>query len=205
MATAVEIRVQVPTGRTTTLLEPNRPYVLLELGNARVTPAVERDLSSWVHDRLAALSLAGEFVDNRPRALRCLHPWVTACEKLDAISRRWNREPFDPAGFARHDGDLSSIVAAEPPLAAPVGFATWAELAQVLHVDVDPTRAAFDAASEVAIHAALARAVAAIAPMFWGPQETLPTILATLRAWLRAIADGAEAQPRPTGADEVAG
>ena len=67
-----------------------RPCVLVEAGRARVTPFVERDLSSFVHD---ALSEQGhtEMLENIPKAVRCLHPLVTLLDKLDAIVRRFGR------------------------------------------------------------------------------------------------------------------
>ena len=58
-------------------LGPLRPFVLLEVGSARVTPSVERDLTSFVHEYLGATDRLGDYDDNRPRAVRCVHPLVT--------------------------------------------------------------------------------------------------------------------------------
>ncbi len=69
--------------------------MLLEVGAARVTPSVSRTLSSFVHhwlDRHQPEFFDGGPIDNRPR-VRCVHPLVTLIEKLDAISRRFPRDP----------------------------------------------------------------------------------------------------------------
>ena len=48
-------------------------YVLFEIGRARVVPFVERPLTSFVHDVLERRGQLAEYVDNRPRAVRCVH------------------------------------------------------------------------------------------------------------------------------------
>ncbi len=93
------------------LPEDMRPFVLLEVGRARVVPVVERDLSSWVHDWLEARGQLADFTDNRPRAVRCIHPWVTCLEKLEAIARKYDRGKAAP-DFVRHYEDAAQIVAA---------------------------------------------------------------------------------------------
>ena len=50
------------------LAPPMKPFVLLEIGDARVTPYVFCDLTSFVHEHLEAEGQLGEFVDNRPTA-----------------------------------------------------------------------------------------------------------------------------------------
>jgi hypothetical protein len=86
-----------------------KPFVLLEVGQARVVPFVERALSSWVHDHLMATKQAGSFTDNRPIAVRCVHPWVTCLEKLDAIARRFDAGKA-AADFVRHYEDAARII-----------------------------------------------------------------------------------------------
>ncbi len=73
-----------------------RPFVLLELGMAKVTPSVDRDLTSWVRDWLEREGHLSSFADNRPRGVRCLHPLVTLFEKLDLIAYKFARDPFEP-------------------------------------------------------------------------------------------------------------
>ena len=94
-----------------------RPFVLLEVGSARVTPYVERDLSSFVHDTLEREGQLAAFEDNRPREVRCVHPLVTLIEKLDALHRRVPREDLDAATFVHAvgstrvgDGNLVDII-----------------------------------------------------------------------------------------------
>jgi hypothetical protein len=65
------------------------PFVRFEVGRARVVPFVEMPLSSFVHEHLERQALMGGYLDNRPRAVRCVHPLVTLLEKLDAMARRY--------------------------------------------------------------------------------------------------------------------
>lgn len=85
-----------------------RPFVLLEVGDARVRPCVERPIGSWVHEHLEAQGLSSGFTMNRP-TVRCIHPMVTLLEKLDAISRRF-QEGTDPAQFVRHGARQDSQI-----------------------------------------------------------------------------------------------
>jgi hypothetical protein len=55
---------------------------------------------------------AEDFTDNRPRAVRCVHPLVTLLEKLDALSRRYSRESIEADTFVRHYEDAARIVRA---------------------------------------------------------------------------------------------
>lgn len=76
-----------------------RPHVLFEIGRARVVPFVERPLTSFVHDFLERRGQLGGYTDNRPRQVRCVHPLVTLLEKLDALARRYARDPIEPDGI----------------------------------------------------------------------------------------------------------
>ena len=105
-----------------------RPFVLLEVGSARVTPYVERDLSSFVHDTLEREGQLAAFEDNRPREVRCVHPLVTLIEKLDALHRRVPREDLDAATFVRHFEDAARIIAAVPSLPPLDSYADTAAL-----------------------------------------------------------------------------
>lgn len=91
-------------------LEPSmKPFVLLEVGEARVKPFLERPLSSFVHDFLETTGQLETYLDNRPERVRCIHPMVTLIEKLDAIQKRFNRGD-DPADFVRHYEDAAHII-----------------------------------------------------------------------------------------------
>ena len=85
-----------------------------------MTPFVSRSLSSFVHDWLHKRGELGNYDDNRPREVRCVHPLVTLLEKLDAIVRRFPRGD-DAAPFIRHYGDVAKIIQAEGKLPALEG------------------------------------------------------------------------------------
>ena len=84
------------------------------MGHARITPSVERDLTSFVHRLLAEQGKLAEYDDNQPRAVRCIHPLVTLLEKLEAISRRFE-SGHDPANFVRHYEDAARIIRGNLP------------------------------------------------------------------------------------------
>ncbi len=117
-------RVEYPGFHLAQLPTPMRPYVLLEVGNARVAPSVEMGMTSFVHDHLAEIGQLGAFTDNRPRNLRCVHPLVTLLEKIDALQRRALREDAEPATFVRHFEDAartSALARSGPPLLSRTG------------------------------------------------------------------------------------
>lgn len=89
-----------------------RPFVLLEIGSARVTPSVARDMTSFVHTHLAELNQLAGFDPNLPTGVRCVHLLVTLLEKLDAIHRRVPDAKAEPATFVRHFEDAARIIAA---------------------------------------------------------------------------------------------
>ena len=171
-------RVVYPSQNSASLAAAMKPFVLLEVGSARVTPFVERDMTSFVHDELAAIGQLGDFQDNRPRAVRCVHPLVTLLEKLDALHRRVPRADVAPATFVRHFEDAAAIIAAErelPPLEGYEGPRVLAEemvdqrqLARVPSGADDAFRPdKGDRFSEIR------RAHEAIAPIFWGKRMDL--------------------------------
>jgi hypothetical protein len=162
-----------------------RRYVLLEVGRARVTPAVEQPVSSWVHDELER---AGEEV-HRP-VVRCVHPLVTLYEKCSALQSRASRDDVEPSRYVRHYEDAVHIIRAwEAGRLPPVdGFdsprALAAELLRTKDIKpLDPDHPAFTLAS--AERAARQRqALDALAPYFWGPRVPLDDATAEIRTWL---------------------
>lgn len=162
-----------------------RPYVLIEAGRARVTPFVERDVSSFVHD---ALSEQGhtELLENVPRAVRCLHPLVTLLEKLDAISRRFERSG-DEAAFARHYEDAAQIISASQGL--PGLDRTPGEIAAEM-LDGKEIRAIPDDDDEAFSPdadrmEALKAACDKIQRMFWGDRVPVADCCGAIRGWIR--------------------
>lgn len=166
-----------------------RDYVLLEVGSARVTPFVERDLGSFVHDHLAQSVASSEFEDNRALGVRCVHPLVTLIEKLDALSRRFPRADLDAAAFVRHYEDAARIVGAAahlPPLATSARALAEDLLREkqvrALPASSDPAFAPDGGGAWDAVRAAQRD----IAPMFWGEQLTLEVACERIRGWIRA-------------------
>ena len=166
------------------------PSVRFEIGRARVVPFVERPVTSCVHDYLDRIGLLGEFTDNRPRAVRCVHPLVTLLEKLDALSRRYGRETIEADSFVRHYEDAARIVRALhrlPPSEIPARTLADDMLAQkdvaTLPSAEDPSLVLDDPAKRDAVEQAYAR----IAPMFWGPRILLDDACGTLRDWVAAM------------------
>lgn len=169
------LEVLCPAHHTGDSIPDMRPFVLLEVGRARVVPFVERDRSSWVHDWLEARGQLGDFTDNRPRAVRCVHPWVTCLEELEAIARRFEQGEAAP-GFVRHDDDATRIVAAwkdlpPPELDLPALLAALAT--EDRKTMPPPDHPAFLPRPEDPRWQEIAEAWARIGPMDWGPRVSL--------------------------------
>jgi hypothetical protein len=168
-----------------------RPFVLLEVGHARVTPFVHRDLSSFVHDELARQGQPAGVEDNRPRLVRCIHPLVTLLEKLDAVGKRSLASSAEPAIFVRHFEDAARIALAAgslPPLDGyPDVRALAGEMAEQRQIVALPRADAPAFAPDGSERwKAIARAYRAIAPMCWGARMSLDAACAAIRSWLAA-------------------
>lgn len=164
------------------------PFVRLEIGRARVSPWIARPISSFVHDQLEAQGMLGDYAGNRPATVRCVHPLVTLFEKLDAMSRRYARDPLEPDSFVRHYEDAARIIRARDEL--PDLGMTAAALAEDMLKSRDI--AALPSPDEPALllndHARrreIEQAYARIAPMFWEPRIPLKEACKTIRTWLR--------------------
>lgn len=165
-----------------------RPFVLLEVGQARIVPSVERSLSSWVHDHLTSHGQLDGFVDNRPTAVRCVHPMVTCLEKLEAIARKFDKGKA-AVDFVRHYEDAAHILELRdslPPLED--GLASL-----VSRLDGED-RKPMPASSHAAFHPGeghrwheLEAAWSAIGPMYWGPRLSLAEATAVLRKFLNEL------------------
>lgn len=164
-------------------------HVLLEIGSARVTPHVPRDITSWVHEKLETTRLSAEFDDNRARGVRCVHPLVTLLEKVDALHRRFPNEGAPPQTFVRHYEDAARLVlyaAKLPPLDGYTDVYTLAsEMLALKQLVALPT------ATDVALSprddarwAAIRSAHDAIGPMFWGPRVSIDDACAAIRGWI---------------------
>lgn len=187
---AADIQVLYPARHLATLPAGMKPYVLLEVGSARVVPFVARDLTSFIHEHLAAMGLASSYADNRPHAIRCVHPLVTLLEKLDALNRRAPQHDVDAATYVRHYEDAARIVGAFealPPLpehrdvrALADEMCSERQLRGVPVVDdvgLDPSRLPHERR--------IRGAYQALTPMYWGPRLTLDQACEAVRIWVR--------------------
>ena len=184
-----ELRVSYPGRHTADLGSAMRPFVLLEVGSARTTPAVRCDMTSFVHDYLGAAKQLTSFNDNRPKGVRCVHPLVTLVEKLDALHRRIPREDAAPAAFVRHFEDAARVVhglAKLPPLPDYVSVRALADEMvaerQLASLPSSSDRAFMPTAGKR--WDAIRAAHAAIAPMFWGSRVTLEDACDAIRSWI---------------------
>ncbi len=177
-----------PGVRLAQLAPAMSPFVRLEVDHARVVPHVEEMLSSFVHDYLDAQGMLGDYEDNRPCVVRCVHPLVTLFEKLDAMARRYERDPIEADTFVRHYEDAAQIIRSVDKL--PAIEMSIGELAQDMVAKKDMR--AIPSPDDPALRLddpdrrqAIERAYAKIAPMFRGPRIPLDGARATIRSWLR--------------------
>jgi hypothetical protein len=164
------------------------PFVRLEVGRARVVPYVEMPLSSFVHDYLSTQGMLGtDYGENRPRSVRCVHPLVTLFEKLDAIARRYERDPIEADSLVRHYEDAAQIIRSVEKL--PEIEMTILNLARDMVTKKDMR--ALPSPDEPALQLddtnkrpVVEKAHAKVAPMFWGDRIALDEACSTIRSWL---------------------
>lgn len=152
-------------------------------------PFVERPLTSFVHDFRERRRQLGGYTDNRPRRVRCVHPLVTLLEKLDALARRYARDPIEPDGFVRHYEDVAHIIRALRGL--PKTAQTPRALADEMLAEGDLATMPSEhepalLREQVGRRAAVERALARISPMFWGPRIPIDEACVTTRDWILA-------------------
>jgi len=186
-ARGIDLIGQYPGVLLAQLLPEMRPHVLFEIGRARVVPFIERPITSFVHDFLESRGQLKSYVDNRPSAVRCVHPLVTLLEKLDALARRYARDSMEPDGFVRHYEDVAHIIRAldqlpkSPQSARDLAAEMLAEGGLVSMPSVDAISLA---PKDDSRWAAIRTAHAAIEPMFWGPRITIDEACAAIRGWI---------------------
>lgn len=171
------------------LLEIYRPHILLEAGLGVTPPSVVMPLDSFIHEFLTQQSRQTSYRWNLPAAVVCVHPLVTLLEKLDAITRRYPRDPFPAGSIIRHYEDAAHIVqhiAQLPPLPGEVSLATLAatlvhdrQIRRPIFAD-DPAFTLADPSRRETLEAAHA----AIAPMFWGKRLSLHQACTAIQDWL---------------------
>ena len=188
---SANLQIDYPGKHRAALLQGMRPFVLLEIGSARVTPYVTRDLTSFIHEHLEGTGQLTAFTDNRPRSLRCVHPVVTLLEKLDALTRRFLHPQAAPATFVRHFEDAARIARARSALPSFPGHPTVRALADdlVAQRQIATLPSSMHAAFNPSEHdrwRAVQKAHAAIAPMFWGSRLSLEEASTDIRCWIDA-------------------
>ena len=186
-----EIQAIYPGIHLAALEHSMKPFVLLEVGEARVRPFLDRPLSSFVHDFLQGTGRLKDYEDNRPASVRCIHPMVTLIEKLDAISSRFKRGR-DASEFIRHYEDAAHIIQEASRLPVLTGYEGQSHLIKEMLTEKqirwapsanDP---AFNPADDdrwtsiQALHGA-------IEGMFWGPRIGLPEATASIRTWIGSL------------------
>lgn len=189
-ARAADYIGRYPGAHVTGMPSAMSPFVRFEVGRARVVPFAVMPLTSFVHEHLARLGMREDYVDNRPRAVRCVHPVVTLLVKLDALSRRYSRDVVEADAFVRHYEDAARIIGALDRLPAiETSALALAEdmlaekgIAALPSAD-DPSLVLDDAEKRSSVE----RAYAKIAPMFWGPRIPLDETCATIREWVGAL------------------
>jgi hypothetical protein len=186
---AADIRVSYAGRHLADLGSVMKPFVLLEVGSARATPAVRCDMTSFVHEYLAAAEQLTSFDDNRPKAVRCVHPLVTLLEKLDALHRRVPRADVAPATFVRHFEDAARVVlglARLPPLPDYLDVRALADEMEAQRQLASRPKSSDEAFIPTAGERwdAIRAAYAAIAPMFWGSRVTLDNACDAIRGWI---------------------
>lgn len=170
-----------------------KEYVLLEIGSTRVTPHLERDISSWVHDELVLVGHLGDYDDNRPR-IRCLHPLVTLIEKLTILEKRAPDDAVPADRFIRHYEDCARIARAHFDGRLPEHRECTdarALVDAVKRIKREQLVAAGVPAFELAKLSkerrdALERAHTAIGGLFFGARRELDACAAEIRTWIDA-------------------
>ena len=165
------------------------PFVLLEIGSARVTPFVVCDLSSFVHDELIARGMLNDFDNNQAHQIRCVHPLVTLLEKIDALHRRALNNEIEPASFVRHFEDAARIILAEKQLPPLIEYKNVKELAQEMIDQKQIAAMREDADAAFVLHdgprtQAIQTAYTALNAMYWGERIDLGTACTEIRRWV---------------------
>lgn len=178
-----EYRFHYPSQRLRTLPTGLSGFVLLELGRATVTPCVEKPLSSFVHDHAQEMKVIGGVTDNRPAAVRCLHPVVTLVEKISAI-HKCVREEKAPETFVRHYEDAARIIASEKDL-PPLAEHELAELKTKHLAKLTPRGDSFLLPPGGRLRE-LERAYDRIGNMFWGDRIPIGTCSVQIQDWVES-------------------
>ena len=200
-ARGANLRVRYPGVHLTKLPGAVSPFILLEVGDARVHPSSSRQITSFVHDHLEAEGVIGNHAANRPTKVNCVHPLVTLIEKLDAIIHRFPKNDVLASAFVRHYEDAAHIIQGMDSL-PPMGdfdgvgslIATMLREKQIRKIP-DPTDACFNPAKGERWGQVL-RAHESIDPLFWGPRLSLDDSSDAIRTFLGGLNLGLQVDPQ---------
>jgi len=162
-----------------------RPFIRLEPGlRPWKPPTVQRDLTSFLHDHLSELGLLGNYLENRPNNVPCVHPFLTMADKLDSVTKRYLRDDFKPEEFVRHYEDLAHLVDSADTFPTLSNDDRKAIIEQSLgSQDISASSPAF-ALDDDDRRKELERAHREIGPMFWGERIPLDTCCEKVSKWL---------------------
>jgi len=145
-------------------------------------PWVACHLDSFIHVFLAERGQLHDYVENRPKAVACVHPYHTLLGKLNAITGWYARTPFDPDRFVRHYEDAVHIIRNTDRLPPLPGGMTLRDMATTAKYRLRTDDPAFLLNDER--RADLEASYHAITPLFWGPRVALDDCCGEIRAWL---------------------
>lgn len=172
-----------------------RPYVLLEISHGSVArsaraPYVTRPINSEVHEHLILRDQPANYLDNRPRRIACVHPYVTLLEKLDAITRRYDRDTtdFNPNLIARHYEDAARIIRHEHTL-LPIDGSIQSLALEMLEKRqirqlVSADHAAFQLSDSIR-REMINQAYDRLEPMYWRPRIPFADAITEITTWLK--------------------
>lgn len=183
--------IHYPSRARGALPEGMRPFVQVEVGSARVTPGEVRPISSWIHDHLVneTPDLSTGFRGHQPQGIHCVLPAVTLVEKIEAIARRFPRDPFDPAHFVRHYEDVARILLRWDL----VGPAELSRLLTEMRNEGDIRKwppedhPAFNPEAASSRWVELERTWTVIGPLFWGDRIPLTECAQKIRDFLATL------------------
>lgn len=184
-------RVTYPKRSAGVLPAVMRPHVQLGVGSARVTPGAPRPLTSWLHEFVDGQGRLGtEFIPNLPGHIHCVSPLVTLLEKIEAIARRFARDPLDPPAFVRHFEDVCHILDAVRSQDLELTRELRREMIEAgdLQRPLDPGDAAWAHDPELESWARIEQAWEDTAGLFWGERVPLQDCATRIRAFLAELA-----------------
>lgn len=179
-----EFRVNYPGQFLDTLQESMSPHVALEVGvHAWTPPTLPCTFRAFVHDLVDDQGRLGDYADNCPTDVACVHPYATLVDKRDVITRRYPRTPYRPETFVRHYEDAAHIITHLDNLPQLSTDADTSGAIDKMLGRINADDPAF-VLGDADRRAGLDDAHRKIQPMFWGARLELDECCDTIRSWL---------------------